>query len=133
MGSGELKSGGFRRKSILADTLEAIIGAIYLDGGMDASEKIVLILFKELLNDLDSKGFLKDPKTRLQEYLQARKHALPVYTVISMMGQPHNQHFHVKCEIPGLTYNAEGVGASRRVAEQMAAERWIEWLLKEKF
>jgi ribonuclease-3 len=132
LGSGELKSGGFRRKSILADTLEAIIGAMYLDGGIEICEKKVHLWFKDCLSYLDSAVFLKDPKTRLQEYLQAQKQALPVYSVIAMMGQSHRQHFHVKCEIPGIDYRAEGVGSSRRAAEQMAAEKWIAWFLKEK-
>jgi len=127
LGSGELKSGGYRRKSILADTLEAVIGAIYLDGGIEACEKIIAACFKEVLKNLDKMVFLKDPKTRLQEYLQAKRHTLPIYTVISVMGQAHKQHFHIKCEIPGIEDVMEGVGSSRRTAEQMAAEKWIEW------
>jgi ribonuclease-3 len=122
LGSGELKSGGFRRESILADALEAIIGAVYLDGGVEAARQFVLGLYGERLDQATPITHLKDPKTRLQEYLQARRRALPDYEVISMSGDDHDQTFVVRCVAEGLATPTEGIGNTRRKAEQAAAE-----------
>jgi ribonuclease-3 len=121
LGEGELKSGGFRRPSILADTLEAIIGAVYLDGGFTSAEQMIARLFESLMKGLDPKTLGKDPKTLLQEYLQGRKLPLPNYTVLSISGEAHEQHFEVECAIPDLDVRASGGGVSRRSAEQQAA------------
>jgi len=130
LGQGELKSGGAKRKSILADTLEAIIGAIYLDTDVRVCEDIILKWFEERLNTLGKVEAQKDPKTRLQEYLQSHQHSLPIYTVIAATGESHAQQFEVKCQIENLDYESLGNGSSRRAAEQMAAEGFLEWLLK---
>lgn len=121
LGEGELKSGGFRRPSILADALEAAFGAIMLDGGFDAAERVIAGLFAPLLKAIDPKAQGKDPKTLLQEYLQGRKIALPQYAVMAISGEAHEQHFRVECQIPSLGLSAVGEGASRRAAEQEAA------------
>jgi ribonuclease-3 len=121
LGEGELKSGGFRRPSILADALEAIIGAAYLDEGFVTAEVMVLSLYESLLKELDPKKIAKDPKTQLQEYLQSCKHALPQYEVVDIRGEAHDQEFEVECIIPGLDIRTVGVGHSRRSAEQNAA------------
>ena len=123
LGSGELKSGGFRRQSILADALEATIGAVYLDSGLDAARVLVRRFFEPLLEALPGPDALKDPKTRLQEFLQSRGMALPNYLVDSVVGEPHAQHFSVRCEVPTLALSAPGEGSSRRRAEQDAAQR----------
>jgi len=121
LGEGELKSGGFRRPSILADTFEAILGAIYLDGGFDAAAGVVRRVHEPLLAELDPKSLGKDPKTLLQEYLQGRRLSLPLYNVVSVSGEAHEQHFQVECVISELSIRAEGEGPSRRSAEQNAA------------
>lgn len=121
LGEGELKSGGFRRPSILADALEAIIGAVYLDAGFSAAEQMILALYEPLLQNLDPKTIAKDPKTQLQEYLQSRKLALPQYEVLAIRGEAHEQEFEVECIIPGLNIRSLGEGHSRRSAEQNAA------------
>ncbi|WLQ11512.1 ribonuclease III [Hahella aquimaris] len=123
LGSGEMKSGGFRRESILADALESIIGAIYLDAGFEVCTDRVLNWFETRLQKLNLKDTQKDSKTRLQEYLQARQLNLPRYEVISVQGEAHAQTFHVRCEIDGLPDSTEGTGSSRRVAEQKAAKQ----------
>ncbi|TNE78053.1 MAG: ribonuclease III [Gammaproteobacteria bacterium] len=120
LGGGERKSGGHRRESILADAVEAIIGAIYLDGGMAACEKAVLSWFADRLNNLSATS-LKDPKTQLQEFLQARGRSLPVYEVIDISGEAHSQHFTVQCSVEGLARPTTGEGSSRRAAEKKAA------------
>jgi ribonuclease-3 len=122
LGSGELKTGGFRRQSILADALEAVIGAAYLDRGLDAARTIVNRLFESRLDDLPGLAELKDPKTRLQELLQSRGLPLPSYVVESVEGEAHAQHFRVRCDVPSLGLERCGEGASRRRAEQQAAE-----------
>jgi ribonuclease-3 len=122
LGEGELKSGGFRRPSILADTLEAIFGAIYLDGGFAEIERVINTLYEPLVKTLDPKTLGKDPKTLLQEYLQGRKIALPQYNVVTITGEAHEQHFKVECIIPVLNVRALGEGGSRRSAEQAAAD-----------
>jgi len=121
LGSGELKSGGFRRDSILADALEAIIGAIYLDGGFDACRDCVRRLFDQLLDDLPDAQQLKDPKTRLQEYLQGRGLALPDYQLLATSGKAHEQQFRVECRVTELALSAQATASSRRKAEQSAA------------
>jgi len=128
LGSGELKSGGFRRDSILADAFESLIGAIYIDAGLDRCEELVLGWYEELLAEITLEHTEKDPKTRLQEYLQAQKKPLPQYTIVGIDGQAHAQIFRVICEIDGVDTGAEGVGPSRRYAEQMAAEKALELL-----
>ncbi len=128
LGSGELKSGGFRRKSILADTLEALFGAIYLDGGFDAAAAVIERLFIPRLDRLPSAAELKDPKTRLQEMLQARGLPLPSYLVESVSGEAHSQVFQVSCSVDALGLKTHATGASRRRAEQGAAQRMLEHL-----
>ncbi len=121
LGSGELKSGGFRRESILADALEALIGAIYLDAGMDVARERVLAWLATELDGLTLVDTNKDPKTRLQEFLQSRATELPRYEVIDIQGEPHCRTFFVQCEISLLNEKTQGQGASRRIAEQVAA------------
>ncbi len=121
LGEGELKSGGFRRPSILADALEAIIGAVYLDAGFVVAEQMIASLYEPLLQNLDPKTITKDPKTQLQEYLQSRKMPLPLYEVVAIRGEAHEQEFEVECVIPGLDVRSQGEGHSRRSAEQNAA------------
>lgn len=128
LGSGELKSGGFRRGSILADALEAIIGAIYLDGGIEPSRKFIRMIYADKLSNLEELKDLKDPKTRLQEMLQSRNMMLPVYETISIEGNPPNQHFTVSCEIKDIDKSVTGDGKSRRKAEQAAASNAIKLL-----
>lgn len=121
LGSGELKSGGFRRASILSDAMEAIFGAIYLDGGFDQVRKTIHYLYEDYLVTLPEPKDLKDPKTSLQEYLQGVKQPLPVYQVVKTEGKSHDQTFTVECRIPGLGLVTTGTGNSRKRAEQMAA------------
>jgi len=128
LGEGELKSGGFRRPSILADALEAVIGAVYLDGGFDAVREVVVRLYRPLLETLDAKGADKDPKTQLQEWLQSRKYALPQYSVIATRGAAHDQRFEVECVVRELDLRTVGTGTSRRLAEQEAARMAFERL-----
>lgn len=128
LGAGELKSGGFRRKSILADAMEAVIAAIYLDAGMDACRERIISWYENRLTSTFHTPGQKDPKTRLQEYLQARKLGLPCYHVLAIEGEAHQQIFHVDCRVPGLQHATEGRGSSRRGAEQAAAQRYLEVL-----
>lgn len=121
LGGGELKSGGHRRESILADALEAIIAAVYLDGGDAAAEGVVLRLYQDRLDALDETMHLKDAKTRLQEYLQSRKMNLPDYSVDETSGQAHEQTFTVSCNLAELGLHSVGRGSSRKQAEQEAA------------
>ena len=123
LGGGELKSGGYRRASILSDALEALIGAIYLDAGFDQCEKTILFLYDDYLVTLPSPVDLKDPKTTLQEYLQSQRMGLPQYQVTQTEGKSHDQVFTVACRIEDLDINTEGKGSSRKKAEQMAASR----------
>ncbi len=122
LGSGELKSGGFRRESILADALESVIGAIYLDGGFASCRERILKWYADRLAVLSLKDTLKDPKTKLQEYLQSRQLALPRYDVTAIDGEAHAQTFHVRCVVEALTEATCGTGTSRRFAEQQAAQ-----------
>jgi ribonuclease III len=128
LGLGELKSGGFRRASILADALEAILGAIFLDSGFDAAAAAVARIMGSRMSDLPAADTLKDPKTRLQEALQAHGLALPIYTLTAVAGDPHLQSFTVSCEVPVFELAAVGEGGSRRRAEQLAAAKLLELL-----
>jgi ribonuclease III len=126
LGSGELKTGGFRRKSILADALEAVCGALFLDGGLEVARRVIETLFESRIAALPPPDALKDAKTRLQEYLQSHGYALPRYTVERVEGEAHAQVFWVTCEVLGLDVHAEGSGSSRRRAEQEAAGRILQ-------
>ncbi|ANS86405.1 ribonuclease III [Vibrio scophthalmi] len=128
LGPGELKSGGFRRDSILADAVEAIIGAIYLDSDIEVVRGIVLSWYQTRLDEIKPGASQKDPKTRLQEFLQGRRKPLPVYTVTNIKGEAHNQEFTVSCEVAGTGSPVIGKGTSRRKAEQAAAETALEQL-----
>ncbi len=128
LGGGELKSGGFRRASILADALEAMLGAIYLDAGFEAAAAAVARIIGPRLAQLPAAHALKDSKTRLQEVLQGRGLPLPVYTLTAVGGDPHAQSFTVNCEVPVFQVSAVGEGVSRRRAEQAAAERALAML-----
>jgi ribonuclease-3 len=130
LGEGELKSGGFRRPSILADALEAVLGAVYLDAGFEAVRVAVERLLAERLEARDGLPLEKDPKTALQEHLQARKLQLPRYSVQRTEGEAHDQTFTVECRVDDLGIAASGRGASRRVAEQAAAEAVLAQLEK---
>ena len=130
LGEGELKSGGAQRPSILADALEALIGAVFLDGGFGAANTLVLHLFERQLRDADPQFVGKDAKTQLQEFLQARRIALPRYSVIATAGEAHEQNFRVECAIPELDVRSQGEGNSRRSAEQIAAGRAYELVNK---
>lgn len=131
LGGGELKSGGYRRNSILADTVEAIFGAVYLDSDYISCEALILQLYQQQLKDIPDADSLKDPKTRLQELLQSKKYGLPNYEVIEVTGQAHNQQFKVSCEIQTLQLSTEGSATNRRKAEQQAAQKILS-LLQEK-
>jgi ribonuclease III len=122
LGSGELKTGGFRRQSILADAFEALCGALYLDGGLEAVREKIGPMFEPRIAALPEPSTLKDAKTRLQEHLQAEGRALPLYTVKRTTGEPHEQIFLVACSIPHASLETEGEGPSRRRAEQIAAQ-----------
>jgi ribonuclease-3 len=123
LGEGELKSGGHTRPSILADALEALFGAIFVDGGFGTAQDTILRLYGSALSELDPRATGKDPKTMLQEFLQARHIALPKYVVVATSGAAHSQQFEVECLIPELSVRTTGSGNSRRVAEQEAAQR----------
>ncbi len=126
LGEGELRSGGFRRPSILADAFEAILGAIFIDGGFDAAQTVIKRLYVPILDHIDPRTLGKDSKTLLQEYLQGHKIALPTYTVVATHGAAHNQQFEVECTVPKLEVKVSGSGASRRAAEQAAAKKALE-------
>ncbi len=128
LGVGELKSGGSRRPSIIADALEATIAAIYLDGHFDIMKQCVLVWYEPRLQQMTLSMNQKDPKTQLQEWLQGRKLTLPKYTVMSIEGESHNQMFLVTCEVGSPPISSEGRGESRRKAEQIAAEKILEQL-----
>lgn len=131
LGSGELKSGGFRRSSILADAFEALIGAVYLDSDIHKTEQFILQFYKERLDNCDPSKAEKDPKTQLQEILQAESSALPVYTVLKTGGEAHNQTFEVECFIEGHNIKQSATGASRRKAEQAVAQKILEIIVNE--
>lgn len=131
LGSGERKTGGHRRQSILADALEALFGAIYLDAGFDVTKAIIERIYARRLEALPDAAELRDPKTRLQEWLQARKHALPVYELAEETGQDHKKRFSVTCFVQEFSRTTQGEAASRRSAEQQAARRMLEALTGE--
>jgi len=131
LGPGELKSGGFRRDSIIADGVEAIIGAVFLDSDIDTVAALILSWFDSRLNTIEPGISQKDPKTRLQEHLQSRKQPLPLYEVLDIKGEAHNQQFTMACVIDGIE-TVEGKGTSRRKAEQIAAEKMLVALLGDK-
>ena len=126
LGEGELKSGGFRRPSILADTLEALFGAIYLDAGFNTARDVIRSLYVPILDTVDPKTLGKDAKTLLQEYLQGKKIALPQYNVVATHGAAHNQEFEIECLVPKLDIQVFGAGGSRRAGEQAAAKLALE-------
>jgi ribonuclease-3 len=128
LGEGELKSGGAQRPSILADALEALFGAIYLDAGFKAAHAVIVTLYAPLIDELKPGQFQKDAKTRLQEWLQGKKKALPRYQVIEATGAAHEQRFEVACEIDSPRLRTVGHGSSRRIAEQVAAEQALKEL-----
>ena len=128
LGMGELKTGGFRRTSILADALEALLGAVFLDSGFDAAAAVVARIMGARMAELPGADTLKDPKTRLQEALQGHGLALPVYTLTAVAGDPHAQSFTIRCEVPVLGLGAVGESGSRRRAEQLAAAKLLEML-----
>jgi ribonuclease-3 len=121
LGDGEIRSGGQKRPSILADALEAVIGAVYLDAGYEKARQLVQHLFGKLEINPQMQASAKDPKTELQEWLQARKMQLPVYRVVGTLGQAHRQTFDVECEVLDLQLSERGIGNSRRAGEQAAA------------
>lgn len=126
MGSGELKSGGYRRSSILADAFEAVLGAVYLDSDLDACRDVVRHCFGGRLETLPDPDSLIDPKTRLQEWLQSRQMRLPEYRLLSEQGEPHKRMFRVACRVLDLSIEAEAEASSRRKAQQAAASRVLE-------
>jgi ribonuclease-3 len=128
LGPGELKSGGFRRDSILADAMEAIIGAVYLLKGFDAARSYILEVYTRRLENLPGFDDLKDPKSRLQEYLQGKAIELPVYELVDVTGKAHDQHFKVRCVVQDLEISDIGEGSSRKKAEQEAASRILKQL-----
>ena len=121
LGEGELKSGGADRASIIADALEAIFGAVFVDGGFAAARAAIDNIYADLLRDADPSTLGKDPKTRLQEWLQGRRYPVPEYAVVATSGEAHAQHFEVDCRIAALSMVTHGTGPSRRAAEQEAA------------
>lgn len=125
LSDGEARGGGAQRPSILADALEAVIGAVFTDGGYARSRALVQSLFGELIQSTEAESWTKDAKTELQEWLQARKLAVPVYRIVATRGQAHAQTFEVECAVPALEVAEPGVGRSRRAAEQAAARRLL--------
>ena len=130
LGEGEMKSGGHRRPSILADALEAIFAAVFLDAGFEGAKAVIDRLYAASLAGLDPARALQDPKTALQEWLQGRRMPLPRYSLADTRGEAHQQEFEVECEIAGLGLKTRGVGVSRRAAEQQSAQRALELLPK---
>ncbi|WP_297727904.1 ribonuclease III [Limnohabitans sp. Rim8] len=128
LGEGELRSGGQKRPSILADAVEALIGAVYLDAGYQAAQALVLRLFKDVAVNPEMQAASKDPKTELQEWLQGRKLQLPLYTVVATRGAAHKQVFEVACDIREMGLSQLGLGTSRRAGEQAAAAAMLEKL-----
>lgn len=128
LGEGELKSGGYDRDSILADSLEAVFGAVFLDGGADVAVGTILALYQDPLARLDPGTIPKDPKTQLQEFLQRQALPTPEYQVLEVTGEPHQQHFVVSCRVASLSDPVRGEGDTRRAAEQEAAARVLQRL-----
>lgn len=129
LGQGELATGGHRRSSILADAVEAVLGAVYLDGGFNAAATVIERWFRERIEALPDADSLKDSKTRLQEYLQARQHPLPQYELVDTTGADHARTFYVRCSVNGLELVQDATGTSRRKAEQASAQKMLEALL----
>ncbi len=129
LGAGELRSGGQSRDSILADALEAILAAVYLDGGYSAAHRVVLTLFQQRIEELPAGAREKDPKTRLQEYLQSGRQPLPRYSIEKISGEQHQQRFEVECRVNGIDLVSRGTGDSRRKAEQASARRFLEMMM----
>jgi ribonuclease III len=128
LGEGELKSGGFRRPSILADALEAIFGAVYLDSGFDAVARVIEHLYRARIEQIDPRDACKDPKTALQELLQAKRLPVPQYRLLATRGDAHAQEFEVSCVVPEIKQEMTGKGVSRRSAEQQAAQAVLDKL-----
>lgn len=128
LGEGELKSGGWRRDSILANAVEAVLGAVYLDSGMDDCKRVILATFSDHLDRATPEANLKDAKTRLQEYLQGRGEPLPEYSTVDVSGAAHEQTFTVKCSVRSISDSVIAQGKSRRIAEQAAAQLMLERL-----
>jgi len=132
LGSGEKKSGGHRRESILADALEAVFGAVYLDSGFESAKEMVERVFADRLEQLPEAGDLRDPKTRLQEWLQARSLSLPEYELVNVTGEAHKQSFQVRCLVNEMSSETSGESTSRRKAEQKAAASMLAILLEDR-
>lgn len=132
LGQGELKSGGFRRASILSDALEAVFAAVFLDGGIEWAQQVILHLYRSRLEDPNLNDCLKDAKTQLQEYLQSLKIALPEYQLTKVEGDEHEQIFYITCSIPGIKQQTGGYGSNRRKAEQLAATEMLTHLRSNK-
>jgi ribonuclease-3 len=130
LGSGERKTGGHRRESILADALEAIFGAVFLDAGFEAAVGTIEAAFGARLHEFPAVEELRDPKTRLQEWLQGRQRGLPNYQLVGVTGQAHRQKFQITCTVSGIEFTAEGSGTTRRKAEQQAAATMLEEITK---
>jgi len=130
LGEGELKSGGHRRPSILADALEAIFAAVFMDAGFETAKSVIDRLYESSIAELDPARALKDPKTALQEWVQGRRMPLPRYSLANTRGEAHQQEFEVECEITGLGLKTRGIGVSRRAAEQQSAQAALELLPK---
>lgn len=128
LGEGELKSGGFRRPSILADALEALFAAVFLDGGLEAARSVISRLYRPMIDALDNRAVLKDPKTALQEWLQGRRKPLPRYELAEVRGEAHAQEFEVSCVVDNPSLRTIGTGPSRRAAEQQAAQAALQRL-----
>jgi ribonuclease-3 len=126
LGEGEMQSGGQKRASILADALEAVLGAVYLDAGYEAADALVQRIFSKIEINPEMQAVGKDAKTELQEWLQARKFQLPIYRVVATLGAAHKQTFDVECEVPELARCERGIGGSRRAGEQAAAAAMLE-------
>jgi ribonuclease-3 len=128
MSEGEMRGGGAQRPSILADAVEALIGAVFVDGGFEPAQALVQRLFGEVIQATDAESWSKDAKTELQEWLQARRIAVPAYRITATRGQAHAQTFEVECAVPALGLSEQGEGRSRRTAEQEAARRMLDLL-----
>jgi ribonuclease-3 len=131
LGPGEMKSGGHRRDSILADAVEALIGAMYLDAGMNTCKANILNWFASRLQSVSPEANIKDAKTRLQEFMQAKKKALPVYHLLAASGAEHDQIFQIECELQGVKQRFQGEASSRRSAEQTAAQVALDYLQRQ--
>lgn len=133
LGQGELKSGGFRRASTLADALEALFAAIFLDDGFETCQRVILDLYQTRLNDGSLNDTLKDAKTQLQEYLQSKKKALPQYVLTEIIGEEHEQIFHITCTVAELSLSTQGKAETRRKAEQLAAQQVLQMIKNRNF